>query len=80
MQSIDGVRVSEDNLLLTYGAQTIQTDLNVTGYVTFSNDVEVDGLVDGCDVSALYQDAVLTIGDFNITGKLLVLVIKTITL
>ncbi|XP_071787615.1 uncharacterized protein [Asterias amurensis] len=69
MQSIDGVRVSEDNLLLTYGAQTIQTDLNVTGYVTFSNDVEVDGLVDGCDVSALYQDAVLTIGDFNITGN-----------
>ncbi|XP_038055210.1 uncharacterized protein LOC119727416 [Patiria miniata] len=68
-QNIDGVNVTDSTLLLTYGNQTIQNHLNVSGVVTFINDVEVDGLVDGCDLSTINQDAVLTSGDFNVTGN-----------
>ncbi|XP_022092754.1 uncharacterized protein LOC110980413 [Acanthaster planci] len=68
-QNIDGVRVSESNLLLTYGNQTIQYHLNVSGVVTFLNNVEVDGLVDGCDLSTINRDAVLTSGNITVTGN-----------
>ncbi|XP_072039524.1 LOW QUALITY PROTEIN: uncharacterized protein [Amphiura filiformis] len=66
--TIDGINISPETIMLSYGDQTFTGDLTFNVQLDYEADVNIDGLVDGVNLVDLEDRVVLTTGVQTITG------------
>ena len=74
---VDDINISPDALLLVHNNQTFTGGLTFLNDLCFEDDVNIDGLVDGVDLSDLKEKAVFHTGAFTITGNLRMIMVPT---